>query len=362
MKFFEIKLSPTGRCRTYLLEKQIFSCNKKYSTRATSKLIAANKGNAFVEDLLEKRNESNERAIAALLFCYQKNLSVIDSLLYAKLPEQERDVFIRFVLRRFARIDTVTAEEAMEIEALFQKAIALYQQRETVDTPITFDFLGTQVRFITDTPLNPDFSSAKNVLLYTYEVVHAFFMNEYSQPGFLPVRENATIILDCGALHGDTAIAFAIQYPHAQIYSFECEQRAFGLLQKNISLNHLCNIHPVQTFLHSETGSITVEGKPVSAMALDDYVEQQHLDNVSVIKLDVEGAEISVLRGAIKTIHRFQPLLYIPIYHLQSDLFTIPQFIESLGYKTSFSFKWTEKRVWGMDAVLFVRLEGMRSS
>ena len=356
MKFFELKVLPTGRHRFYFCGKHIFSYYKKYSAHATAKLIEAHKGNAFVEDLLAKRNPSSEQSIAALLFCYQKQLSTINALLYAKLPEQERDVFIRFLLKRFLRIDTATAAEAAEIEAAFQKTIALYQSRDAIDTPITFDFLGTPVRFLTNAPLHTD-PSQKGALLNGYEVAHAFFMNEYSQPGFLLTRESTAAILDCGALHGDTAIAFAIQYPNTQIHSFECEPDAFGLLQKNIELNHMSNIHPVQTFLHSRKGSITIKKQSFSAMALDDYVEQHKLNPVGIIKLDVEGAEMSVLKGAFRTIHRFKPLLYIPIYHLQSDLFTIPQFIESLGYKTTFSFKWTEKRVWGMDGVLFVRFE-----
>ena len=53
------------------------------------------------------------------------------------------------------------------------------------------------------------------------------------------------------------------------------------------------------------------------------------------IKLDIEAAEMSALRGAERTLRRFRPRLAISVYHKEEDLIDIPQFIAALdlGYR-----------------------------
>jgi len=51
----------------------------------------------------------------------------------------------------------------------------------------------------------------------------------------------------------------------------------------------------------------------------------------SFIKMDVEGMEMNVLRGAEKTIAKRRPSLAIAVYHKFSDIYDIPLWIERLG-------------------------------
>ena len=51
--------------------------------------------------------------------------------------------------------------------------------------------------------------------------------------------------------------------------------------------------------------------------------------------MDIEGAELLALNGAIETIKKFKPKLAIAIYHSMSDFISIPKWIDdlNLGYK-----------------------------
>jgi hypothetical protein len=46
-----------------------------------------------------------------------------------------------------------------------------------------------------------------------------------------------------------------------------------------------------------------------------------------LIKLDVEGAEMQVICGAMRTIHEHRPQLAVSIYHSHEDMISIPHFL-----------------------------------
>ena len=186
-----------------------------------------------------------------------------------------------------------------------------------------------------------------------YNIVHSFILNEYFLDGFLP--ENGKVILDCGAAMGDTAIVFADQYPDSKIYSFECIEKNIELLNKNLELNNISNVIPINVFLSSKTGKINIDSIEYDSISIDDYVKKNNINNIGLIKFDIEGAELEALNGGINTIKKHKPLLYIPIYHLETDIYEIPKFIYNLGLRTKFGLKWVEKRIWGVDCVLFCK-------
>ena len=65
----------------------------------------------------------------------------------------------------------------------------------------------------------------------------------------------------------------------------------------------------------------------ISTVAIDDVVDGEE---VSFIKLDVEGAELKALQGAARTIRTFRPRLAISVYHKPEDIIEILEYILSL--------------------------------
>ena len=74
---------------------------------------------------------------------------------------------------------------------------------------------------------------------------------------------------------------------------------------------------------------IVTEAMPTTT--IDEAATRSNALRVDFIKMDIEGSELSALRGAESTIRRWQPKLAISLYHRPEDFFSIPSWIDSLG-------------------------------
>jgi hypothetical protein len=65
-------------------------------------------------------------------------------------------------------------------------------------------------------------------------------------------------------------------------------------------------------------------GTEVAVKKLDDIWEEV---NPTLLKMDIEGAELSALQGAYKIIQQHLPLLCICLYHKNNDIIDIPRWL-----------------------------------
>lgn len=74
---------------------------------------------------------------------------------------------------------------------------------------------------------------------------------------------------------------------------------------------------------------------PVTSTTIDELVRRKSLERVDFIKLDIEGAELSALRGAEQALRRFRPKLAVALYHDLKDFALIPEYLNglNLGYR-----------------------------
>lgn len=66
----------------------------------------------------------------------------------------------------------------------------------------------------------------------------------------------------------------------------------------------------------------------VDITTLDKYSSQNNI-KPDLIKMDIEGAEMSALKGGLKTIQKYRPQLAISIYHSDEDFINIPLFLKN---------------------------------
>jgi FkbM family methyltransferase len=161
--------------------------------------------------------------------------------------------------------------------------------------------------------------------------------------------KQAHFLIDCGAFDGDTIREFDkfTNGEWSKIIAFEPDKQNYEMCKKYVStLKNSERITLVEKGVYSETGTLRFSGfdsgiigmsahiseegtESIDVAAIDEYTENEELP-VTIIKMDIEGAELKALEGARETILRDKPTLTICVYHKMEDLITIPQYIKSL--------------------------------
>ncbi len=146
-----------------------------------------------------------------------------------------------------------------------------------------------------------------------------------------------TTVLDIGANIGVHSVAFAaFAGPKGQVLAFEPSPKVAARLAQNLELNRCTNVTVVPLAVSSSsskdatffspTGSnrglgslqknfdlANSEQFSVDTVALDDMVEQ--LGDISFIKIDIQGHELSALRGMVATIRSHRPVITFELEH-----------------------------------------------
>jgi hypothetical protein len=76
-------------------------------------------------------------------------------------------------------------------------------------------------------------------------------------------------------------------------------------------------------------------------MTLDDFVKEHNIERVDFIKIDTEGSEREIIKGARETIKNFKPRMAIAAYHLPDDKEVIPELV--LSIRDDYRFKLVNK-------------------
>jgi FkbM family methyltransferase len=149
------------------------------------------------------------------------------------------------------------------------------------------------------------------------------------------LAKNAEVIFDVGANVGWYAIQLARAASNpTKIYCFEPVPSTRMKLSHNVQLNRLADRITVfdfglsdssgtaQFFLPEASGSVAASAKnlhpgeqvvqlSVQLKTLDDVVAREQIERIDLIKCDVEGAELAVLRGATRVIERDKPIIFL---------------------------------------------------
>jgi FkbM family methyltransferase len=189
---------------------------------------------------------------------------------------------------------------------------------------------------------------------------HKNFNDDFNENGERMVLKrlatlNPKIIFDVGANEGDWATTASTEIPGAEIHAFEIIDETFALLSKKCAQNK--KIIPNNFGLFSRSGNLNMHvydasnkfsshmnypngdncEKACAVRTGDEYLREKKIEKIDFLKIDVEGAEIDVLkgfseildRGGVDVIQFEYGKVCIMTHFLLCDFYA---FLESRGY------------------------------
>lgn len=150
-------------------------------------------------------------------------------------------------------------------------------------------------------------------------------------------------VVDAGAYIGTHTLSYA--KVAKRVVSFEPQPFSFNILCGNVGLNCFQNVIPMRSALGDTCGIVpmqqidynTVDNFSGSEVGKGDGVTQVitldslNIDDVTLIKMDVEGYEYKALTGARETIERCRPVLYLE-YEQEKVKPAIHQILDEMHY------------------------------
>jgi FkbM family methyltransferase len=191
------------------------------------------------------------------------------------------------------------------------------------------------------------------------KLIFAFRENYEPELAYLKkILSPGKTFIDVGACYGIYTLAASSMVGEAgRVIAFEPASRAFPVLSRNITLNHLGNIHLFSLALSEERGmarlyhhpnvgcdslgrddSFTEEFEEIRTETLDNVLRQVPVDRVDLIKMDVQGAEEQVLRGARNLLVWARPIIIIESWPDGPPLFNLSpngawELLHGMGYE-----------------------------
>ena len=178
------------------------------------------------------------------------------------------------------------------------------------------------------------------------------------------LKSKANVIFDVGSNRGDTTSKYLDLFPNATIHAFEPFADSYEIFNKlhkenlNVNLNKyalssnigraILNINKsidTNSILeskkigaNSDKSCVSVGRIEIETNTIDNYCMQNNITAIDILKIDVQGSEIEVLKGALNILKKGNiKLIYIETYFEQQYI-NQPLFhdIAKLLYKYNF--------------------------
>ena len=134
-----------------------------------------------------------------------------------------------------------------------------------------------------------------------------------------------SVFYDIGSNVGLYSLLAARRVHSGMVYAFEPLPQNVWYLGRHLELNRVNNVEVLELAVSDRTGTaffqegenssmghLTQKGNiRVCTATLDSLVLQERIAPPSVVKVDIEGAELLALRGASECIQRYRPVIFV---------------------------------------------------
>jgi FkbM family methyltransferase len=191
-----------------------------------------------------------------------------------------------------------------------------------------------------------------------------YYENDYEKESVTFFKKHiykGQVVIDVGAQIGLMAKLFAdLVGENGRVYAFEPTPKTFTVLKKTISLNKQERIiKPIEAAISEKKGkaSFSISNQDIDAanslsdtnrqhqthmisvdvLSLDEFVAEEAVSKVDFIKIDAEGAEYFVLKGARTILKEYRPIINLALHPksmmaLNSTLKQVYDFIMEENY------------------------------
>lgn len=203
--------------------------------------------------------------------------------------------------------------------------LLFYQYRIKIHKEIFVKRTGLGFRIILDTSKDVD----KRFLFADFEQENFQLIKKITRKGWK--------VIDVGANIGLYTLTFAkyVGKKEGIVFAFEPSDEAFFRINQNIKLNNFKNIKTYKLGVSDEIGEsefyITeddaynslgktpmkkiIEKRNIPTITLDKFIEDNNLDEINILKIDTEGGDYLVLRGATKLLENKNPPIILCEYN-----------------------------------------------
>lgn len=223
-----------------------------------------------------------------------------------------------------------------------------------------------------DNYTNFELQYSSDTFLYTQSPEAIRLYKESGSPQYFSLTElphvEDEVFVDCGAYTGDSTRDFIMWskagshiqntqeiIPYKSIFAFEPDPWCYEVCCEDFK--KLKGSKVFKAGVSDKTGTLNFQATSdgaskitdkgdieIKTVALDEALEGE---KVTFIKMDIEGAELSALKGAEKIIRQRKPKLAICVYHKYEDIWEIAEYIWSLNpdykmYLRHYSNSWIE--------------------
>jgi len=180
---------------------------------------------------------------------------------------------------------------------------------------------------------------------------------------FGELARNSRTVIDIGAHTGLYAIYSQAKNPAAKVYAFEPYPANARRLKKNIALNGMTDSIHVREMALGKTSGMLEFAVPekeqicdvlsadiqftnrfyrqwiqyttiqVPQNTLDEFVRQEGVDHVDLIKIDVENFELAVLEGSMETLRTHGPVILLESFVDDERIQFFEQQLKPMGYQ-----------------------------
>lgn len=159
--------------------------------------------------------------------------------------------------------------------------------------------------------------------------VHGYWLGSYERQKcelFAKLVQPGDVVYDVGANVGYySLIAAHLAGPAGRVYAFEPVPRNVAYLSRHLEMNAVANTTILEVAVAARAGMARFDasGEPsmgslnpsgtlhVKTVVLDDLLAMSAVEPPTLVKIDVEGAELSVLQGATHILRRYRPLILL---------------------------------------------------